>query len=1092
LAEETEITNVGGDGVASEATLLNLLSAMESLGGKGGGKSAAAKAQEMYNKRQADGIKIIDTESKVRDKGVAALKKANAALKKFGSVLADATAGGLFAVGASLKNLSTEILMGGNQIGDFTKHLPLVGDHLGILTGYFQGSIDTFRNLSDVGAGFGGDILAMRQASADASLSLEQFASLVGGSSGTLTMLGSTVTQGAQRLGSMTKELRNADRGLMNLGFTQESLNEGMVDYLENQALAGQLRGRSDRSLIDGAQNYLTELDKLSKITGKSRKELAEQMNQNGQAANINVTRARLSGEALMNFDNNLAHLTTMVPGLGDAFKDLSDGIPQTEVGQVLTSLVPGFKELAEANASGRISQEEFQRRLADLTPQITRAFDSMDPAQVQALMGREGFDGLLGSLSEVRTYTQRQTKAAAAAAEQANADAKRQPLTAFLANFEQTVQDVRSKFESAFIESGVLDFIGEELAGGAGTLMEQIDGLADTLQTYLGSDDFKNDFQSFKDALANTKTAITEFIDNFRKFDLKTALFGGKKGDVIGKNEDGTDKVLATDVSGLFKGMEGESIKSIIFSNLTSAIGGLFLDFDITWDDIIVGGLAGIGALIAAPVIGIPGAITAAIIAVVGKDKLIELFNGTWEVIKGFFSFGTDVDSKSYSIGNLANGAWETVKGWFTFGEGESAYSLSTLVSDAWTKITGFFDFGEEGFSFSALFDKAWDVVTGYFSWQGQVWTGIGGLFDEAWTKVTGWLSFGDKTWSLSKLMSDAWETVKGFFSFGEEFSISKLTSDAWDSVTGFFSFGGEEFSISKLTSDAWESVTGFFRFGEEGFSISELFNEAWGKITGIFKWGEDVTGFSISGLLSTAWETVTGMFGFGSGEDAVSFSISGLLSTAWETITGFFSFEGIEIPSISSLFQGIIDTVKGFFSFDFEMPSFKQYLPKWLGGEGKSLLGGSDTEVEVPEVPTATIDAAPAVESVDSLVDAQSAMVSFANIDGLQNNLDIIKNGLDTDGVRSYTASMERLVEVLGKLNDELSKDNKYGPGTGENAGSVLSKMGSIGGSAGSEEVNSTLQLVLNELKLHTAKQGLIEVNTRSRGIDISRTVS
>ena len=239
MAEETEITNVGGDGVASEATLLNLLSAMESLGGKGGGKSAAAKAQEMYNKRQADGIKIIDTESKVRDKGVDVLKKANAALKKFGSVLADGAAGGLFAVGASLKNLSTEILMGGNQIGDFTKHLPLVGDHLGILTGYFQGSIDTFRNLSDVGAGFGGDILAMRQASADASLSLEQFASLVGGSSGTLTMLGSTVTQGAQRLGSMTKELRNADRGLMNLGFTQESLNEGMVDYLENQALAG-------------------------------------------------------------------------------------------------------------------------------------------------------------------------------------------------------------------------------------------------------------------------------------------------------------------------------------------------------------------------------------------------------------------------------------------------------------------------------------------------------------------------------------------------------------------------------------------------------------------------------------------------------------------------------------------------------------------------------------------------------------------------------------------------------------------------------------------------------------------------------------
>ena len=52
-------------------------------------------------------------------------------------------------------------------------------------------------------------------------------------------------------------------------------------------------------------------------------------------------------------------------------------------------------------------------------------------------------------------------------------------------------------------------------------------------------------------------------------------------------------------------------------------------LDFDITWDDIIVGGIVGLGALIAAPVIGLPGLITAAIIGVVGKDKLVELFKG-------------------------------------------------------------------------------------------------------------------------------------------------------------------------------------------------------------------------------------------------------------------------------------------------------------------------------------------------------------------------------------------------------------------------------------------------------------------------------
>ena len=47
MAEQVEITNVGGEGLASEATLQNLLAAMRDLGGEKG-KSAAAKAQKLY------------------------------------------------------------------------------------------------------------------------------------------------------------------------------------------------------------------------------------------------------------------------------------------------------------------------------------------------------------------------------------------------------------------------------------------------------------------------------------------------------------------------------------------------------------------------------------------------------------------------------------------------------------------------------------------------------------------------------------------------------------------------------------------------------------------------------------------------------------------------------------------------------------------------------------------------------------------------------------------------------------------------------------------------------------------------------------
>jgi hypothetical protein len=69
-----------------------------------------------------------------------------------------------------------------------------------------------------------------------------------------------------------------------------------------------------------------------------------------------------------------------------------------------------------------------------------------------------------------------------------------------------------------------------------------------------------------------------------------------------------------------------------------------------------------------------------------------------------------------------------------------------------------------------------------------------------------------------------------------------------------------------------------------------------------------------------------------------------------------------------------------------------------------------------------------------------------------------------LDTTGIVSYTSAMERLVEVLGELNDALSADNKAGFGTGTNAGDVVSKMDTIGSGAGggSDQLNNTMQRV------------------------------
>ena len=100
------------------------------------------------------------------------------------------------------------------------------------------------------------------------------------------------------------------------------------------------------------------------------------------------------------------------------------------------------------------------------------------------------------------------------------------------------------------------------------------------------------------------------------------------------------------------------------------------------------------------------------------------------------------------------------------------------------------------------------------------------------------------------------------------------------------------------------------------------------------------------------------------------------------------------------------------------------------------------------------------------ENITSVATGMTAIVNISGLQSNLDILKNGLDTEGVRSYTEAMEALVVALGKMNEELSKDNNgYSLGTGTNAGDVMGQISAStsGTSAGTQQLNSTMQQVL-----------------------------
>ena len=1013
MADEVEIGNVGGNGVASEVTLLRLASAVEKMGGGGaGGKKAAAGVADL-GAQAGNAADDIEDLQDATDKTTKSFQDAGHAAGKLSRSLLGAAGNGISGLLSSFGGLAKEALMGGESMSDFTRHIPIVGSLLGGLTGIFDQNLDSFRQMSNSGAVFGEGLNGLRNMAASAGIPLGEFSDIVAENSQRMTYFGGGVANGTVQFAKLAGELRTGPgRALMGIGYTAQDLNESLIDYAEFSQRQARAEGKQAKLTADGAANYLETVDQLAAITGKRRDQIKEEMNQVNQDSRSRAAIARMTGDQQLKFAANLSQTPD---ALADALKDMADGVANTPLAQGLLTASDTFRESSKDIQN--MSAAEYSTFMVNVRKDLDAKSAGMNEGLDAIIASGSGYGqalDIVGTLADKVAVTEEQ------ALEIAKKKKAEEAKDAGQKGFSNALREIRTNLMSAFSMGP------DSPLGAMGLGLESFTGMFTKL---VASDGFKSVIDGLKDVMTQVMGAFKQFLADFTQFDLKTALFGGTK-----EVEGGPGGSQEVEVAGLFGNLMNEDgplmmafqdAADWISTNVGPVIGDMFSGMISNllpdWDTIVVGAITGLGIILAAPFIGAAAvavapfvAIFAGIGAMFGWEALKDKVSDAWDSLTGVFSGIGDWWDNLDAFGPIT-AWWDTV-------------DFLTPLTEMWDKVTGFFTFGEEGFSISALFGKAWDLVTGYFSFAGKVWTGIGGLFDAAWTKVTGWLGFGDKTWSLSDIFKTAWDTVTGFFSFGESsFSISQLASDAWATITGFFSFGESSFSISQLATDAWKTVTGFFSFG--------------------------------------------------SGEEGTGFSISQLASDAWSTITGFFSFEGFEMPSISGMFQGIIDKVKGFFSFDFKMPNFKSFLPKWMGGSGKTLDGAETTDQSAaPAAPDTSI----ASKGGDALAGAQNSIAQFASLPDLENNLAVLKKGLDIDGVTSYTSAMEKLVLVLEKMNDELTKDNSWMPGSnGVNAGSIVSQQGAGGGS---DQLNSTMALVLTELQAIKAADEKTATNTKN----------
>jgi GH24 family phage-related lysozyme (muramidase) len=87
-----------------------------------------------------------------------------------------------------------------------------------------------------------------------------------------LAALSGTAFDGAQTLGNLSKNIRESDIGVafQNMGLTVDGMNAGIASYLRLEQRLGTGQLKTQEELQSGAQEYLYQQEKLTKITGLS------------------------------------------------------------------------------------------------------------------------------------------------------------------------------------------------------------------------------------------------------------------------------------------------------------------------------------------------------------------------------------------------------------------------------------------------------------------------------------------------------------------------------------------------------------------------------------------------------------------------------------------------------------------------------------------------------------------------------------------------------------------------------------------------------------------------------------------------------
>ena len=1089
MAEEVEIGNVGGaDGVASEVTLQKLLDAVlkQGIGGSGG----AGKLQKMHNDALKQGVTAAKDQTKAQKDGTEATKQATESTIKLSRIMQGALLGSLSAVAGSIKGLAGEVLKGSENLGDFAKHLPLVGGYLAPLVGLLDQNVEAFRNMATIGATFGDGLNDIRRISAEAGVPLGEFQELVMENAGAMKLFGGTTASGAKNFARMSKEFREGPgQELMMLGFSAQQLNQTLIEYSEfSQTQIGV--DRRNRS-IDGAQaaEYAKTLQNVAALTGKRADQIAAEMK---AAQSDQRTRLALNQMESGVREKFMANMSQAPEGLQKTLTNLALGIPD-ELGVQLGSLSDTFRE--KGHQIKDMSPDEMNDFLAQVGRELDTAGASFGSAGGLVLDGALG-DALqiAASLKDKRQLTEEEKKERAAALKQ------EKETNAGMKKFHDAMRQLSTGVMAAFAaEGGPLEMLTNSMGDLTGMITD-----------FVASPEFKEGMKTLTQSLKNGVTHVKDFFADIQEFGFGTALSNllekinfpnifAKVGDAIGSALKSvfTDPLVLGAIAAIFA---GPKILSAASSGVTKMFSGLLGGG---------GGGGGGGAAPRAAPRGKPGAGGARAGASVGNfvgQMGAGVMKGAAAGLKAFANpailVGAGILAASITaIGaGIAGATWIIGASLPKFAEGMEKFEEvdgPALVAAAK---------GMLAISGAMVAFGAGSAVSGLGQLVGGITEGLAGLFgaDDPLTKMK---KFSDANLDATKVEANAkalvaYSTAMAAYGGGAAAAgLGTLVGGIATGITSFFG-GDTEIPFDKIA-----------KFGTYNIDLAGVENNAKALVAysnAMAKYSAGSAGASIMGAVGSVFDAVSGFFG-GEKEELPFDKIKAFASVDLgdtEKIKGNADAVAAFGNAMSSLpanldgerSGGLMGAVAGFFKGEQKLPydRIKEFADVDLGDTAKVKSNAEAVSAfgtAMSNLP-ANIDGERSGGLFGALATAFGggkklpydnikafSTADLGSLQGVQNNANVVSafstafsglNDVEIDKVTDYAEALDTLTESLKDLNKELKRDNDSLLTERADAGELLSGIStaSSGSSEGINRLNSTMQsieTILGQINTH-----------------------